>query len=82
MYTATKQKYIVQPKAPYTMYKKHIGYYCIKCKSERLLNVMRLCPCLDLVEDPKVVKHHINTFWVDTYAHMETPPPRPPASVR
>ncbi len=82
MQTAIKSKYVVQPKAPYTVHRKHVGYYCTKCETERRLNVMRLCPCLDLVEDPKKVRYHINTHWVDIYADMEMPPPRPPASER
>lgn len=71
---------IVKPKAPYTIHRKHVGYYCTKCETEKRLNVMRLCQCLDLEEDPKVVKRHINTFWAPIYADMEIPPPRPSAS--
>ncbi len=77
MYIEAKPKYTVTPKTPYAVYRKHVGYYCAKCETEKRLNVMRLCPCLDLEEDPKKVKNHINTHWAPIYADMELPPPRP-----
>lgn len=80
MFIETKAQRTVTPKPPYSIYRKNLGYYCTKCGSEKHLNVMRLCPCLDLEEDPKAVKRHINTFWAPLYADMEIPPPRPSAS--
>lgn len=86
MYYETKKKQISMPPVPPkplpNTYRKHVGYYCSKCETEKRLNVMRLCPCLDLVEDVKAVRKHINTYWSSIYADMDLPPPTPRASVR
>lgn len=67
---------VIKPMAPNTLHRKHLGYYCTKCDADKRLNVMRLCRCLDLEEDPKKVKWHINTHWAPLYADMELLPPR------
>lgn len=63
-------RYIIKPKPPYSVYQKHLGYFCKKCQSERRLHETRLCDCLVLEEDPKVIKVHINTFWSPIYADV------------
>jgi hypothetical protein len=52
-------------------YRKHVGYFCVKCQTEKRLNMTSLCDCLIFVEDSKMIKAHINNQWVPIYADME-----------
>lgn len=76
MYIEVETKYTVKPKSLYPIHRKHVGYYCTKCEENKLLSVMRLCRCLELEENPKRVKIHIDTFWAPLYADMQLHPPR------
>ncbi len=69
-------EYIVKPKAPYSTYRKHVGYYCRKCQVEKRLALTQLCDCLIFVEDAKEIKTHINNEWVPIYADMDVMPVR------
>lgn len=66
--------YIVKPKAPYSTYRKHLGYYCGKCQVKKYLALTELCDCLLFEEDSKVIKAHINREWSPIYADMEVRP--------
>lgn len=66
--------YIVKPKAPYSTYRKHVGYYCAKCNVKKRLSLTDLCDCLIFVEDWKQIKAHINTEWSPIYADMDVRP--------
>lgn len=63
-------EYVVKPHAPGSTYRKHLGYYCPKCKTQKLLTTMKLCDCLVFIEDKKAIKTHINAEWVPIYADM------------